>query len=381
MPTWLVTGATGFLGATALRAVQKLAGVEAVGLGRRPPAASSSRFVLADLEDSGAIVAAIVAVRPDVVIHAAGRTPPAGAEALYRANTLGTACLIEALRHAGRPVRLVVVGSAAELGPVAVEDLPVAEDHRPRPADAYGMSKHLAACAALACGPPIESIVARVFNPIGPGLPVSQALGRFAAEVASRPSEDHRSPHSFPRSAWERHDPTLRVDARLREADGTRSVREGDVPTRSVGTSGGRSVGTSGGRRVGTSAESRVRLVVGDLIGRRDFIDVRDVAGALVALGLRGRAGEIYHVGTGRSRSIGEGLARLVERSGLTVEVAVDPALAARRGVADSRADARKIAAHTGWSATIAWEQSLDDLWDEAAGRARPALIGGASAV
>jgi GDP-4-dehydro-6-deoxy-D-mannose reductase len=87
------------------------------------------------------------------------------------------------------------------------------------------------------------------------------------------------------------------------------------------------------------------------------------VARALIALAVRGRPGLVYHVGTGRSRRVGDGLEHLIRLSGRDVVVEVDPARAARRGPVDSRADIRRIEAHTGWRPEISWEQSLADLW------------------
>jgi nucleoside-diphosphate-sugar epimerase len=299
MPVWLVTGGSGFLGRHLLGRLGG-EGAEVVAIGRRRP--MGGRFVAVDLDDRPAVVRAVAEEAPDVVFHLAGRTPPAGPEDFYRSNTMGTVHLLDALRARARPCRVVLVGSAAELGPVGVEDLPVGEDHPCRPADAYGLSKWLASAAGLAAGLPLEVVVARVFNPIGPGLPGSQALGRFAGALAS-----------------------------------------GSGP---------------------------IRLTVGDLGARRDFVDARDVAGALVALASRGRPGRVYHVGTGQSHGVGDGLDRLIALSGREVAVEVDPAVAGSRGPGDSRADVRRIAEEAGWSAAIPWEQSLGDLWDDARARA-----------
>ncbi|MFO0888716.1 MAG: GDP-mannose 4,6-dehydratase [Isosphaeraceae bacterium] len=153
--------------------------------------------------------------------------------------------------------------------------------------------------------------VARVFNPIGPGQPETQAFGGFAARLRS------------------------------------------DAPDPLV-------------------------LVTGDLDTRRDFIDVRDAARALVAVALRGEAGEAYHIGTGQSRTVREGLDRLIALSGRQVSVVVDPNGNGRRGPADSRADIARITARTGWTPRIPFEQSLADLWAERSSRpaddAGPAL-------
>lgn len=305
MPVWLVTGGSGFIGRTVLdMLIQASAGeFDLLALGRRCPSGWPARqFVTADLEQPGTVAQAIHAVRPSVVIHAAGRTPPGDPELFYRANTLATLNLLDALRADHRPIRVVIAGSAAELGPVPEEHLPVNESYRCLPADAYGLSKLLATCAGLAARAPLEVLVARVFNPIGPGQPLNQAFGRFAAWL----SEPHQGP-----------------------------------------------------------------MIVGDLESRRDFIDVRDVARALIALAFRGEPGRIYHVGTGGSHAVGEGLDHLIARSGRVVEVQVDPGLVGPRGPRDSRADIRRITSTTGWRPEISLERSLNDLWDEVAPRQR----------
>src|SRR5207249_1819819 len=102
------------------------------------------------------------------------------------------------------------------------------------------------------------------------------------------------------------------------------------------------------------------------------FVDVRDAAEAMVLLALRGRPAQVYHVGTGRSHRVGDGLERLIRLSGRAVQVESRPPRVEGRGPSDSRADTRKIAAHTGWAPRIPWEQSLADLWSEAVGRAQP---------
>jgi nucleoside-diphosphate-sugar epimerase len=302
MPVWLVTGGSGFLGRHLLAAlVARPAGAEVVALGRRAPSGwPPHSFVRADLDDRPGLTRAVAALAPAVVFHMAGRTPPADPVHFFHSNTRAAVHLLDALRALDRPVRVVLAGSAAELGPVPVEDLPAGEDHPCRPADAYGLSKWFAAAFGLRQPPPLEVVAARIFNPIGPGLPPTQALGRFAAELA----------------------------------------KAGPDP---------------------------LRLAVGDLEPRRDFIDARDVADALHALALRGRPGLVYHVGTGRSRRVGDGLERLIRLSGRRVEVVARPD--GRRGPMDSRADVRRIADHTGWTPRISWEQSLADLWDERAGR------------
>jgi GDP-4-dehydro-6-deoxy-D-mannose reductase len=306
MATWLVTGANGFVGGHVLDALAasveglSAADTRVVVLGRRrPPDWPEDAFIAADLNEPRELCRGLQCIRPDFVIHTAGKTPPAADEELYRTNFWATVHLLNVLRSLALPMRVVVSGSAAELGTVAGAHLPVNEGYPCEPRGAYGRSKLLATKRALAEAAPLEVVVARVFNPIGPRIPETQAFGRFAA--------------------------------RLSEA-----------------------------------APDPLALEVGDLDAHRDFIDVRDVARAMIALALRGHGGLVYHVGTGVSRRVGEGLERLIRLSRRSVRVEVDPSLYARRGPSDSRADISRIVAHTGWCPTVSWEQSMEDLWREA---------------
>jgi GDP-4-dehydro-6-deoxy-D-mannose reductase len=306
MATWLITGATGFLGRHVLEAVEGELEQRArtedriLVLGRRcPDRWPLDRFLRVDLEDCDLLARTIQTVAPDQVIHTAGRTPPAPEEAIYRGNFWVTIRLLNALRSLGRPVRVTLTGTAAELGPVPTAQLPVAESYSCNPTEAYGRSKWLATIAGLAERPPLEVVVARVFNAIGPGMPTNQAFGDFAAQLGAR------TPDPLP-------------------------------------------------------------LIVGNLQVRRDFIDVRDAARALVHLALLGRPGLVYHVGTGASQTVGDGLEKLVRLSGRSVRACVDGRRAARKGPEDSRADIARISAHTGWHPTVPFDQSLADLWDDA---------------
>jgi nucleoside-diphosphate-sugar epimerase len=124
-PTWLVTGGSGFLGRHLLDRLGHEP-VEVVTIGRRP---IPGRFVEADLLDREGLRRVLAELSPSLVFHLAGKTPPAVSPALDRANRVATSCLLEELTRLGRPVRIVVAGSAAELGPVPVKCLPVGEDY------------------------------------------------------------------------------------------------------------------------------------------------------------------------------------------------------------------------------------------------------------
>ncbi|MDE2512018.1 MAG: GDP-mannose 4,6-dehydratase [Elusimicrobia bacterium] len=101
-------------------------------------------------------------------------------------------------------------------------------------------------------------------------------------------------------------------------------------------------------------------IVVGDLVTRRDYVDVRDVAAALELLMRRGRSGECYNVGTGRSTPMRAVLHGLADAAGVRIAERADPVLRRASEVRDVAADARKIR-RLGWAPRIPLAKSLAD--------------------
>lgn len=63
------------------------------------------------------------------------------------------------------------------------------------------------------------------------------------------------------------------------------------------------------------------RIVVGTLDHRRDYIPVEDAVRYYALIMLRGKAGEVYNVGSGTSVRIRDLLGRILEENGLNLEV------------------------------------------------------------
>ena len=63
--------------------------------------------------------------------------------------------------------------------------------------------------------------------------------------------------------------------------------------------------------------------------------------------------------------AVAEGLGLLVNLSGRSVKLCIDPRRGHRKAPVDSRADIGRIIEHTGWTPTIPFEQSIHDLWHE----------------
>ena len=174
-------GASGFLGRH-VRQRAGAAGLDVVTAGRSP-LPDSPAHCLIDLgaQDPARLAGTLSTLAPDVVVNCAGATagPP---EALAAVNVTGTYDLVRAMLMAGRPARLVHLGSAAEYGP-GEPGTAVAESAPPRPASAYGATK-LAGTRLVELGRAagLDAVVLRVFNPVGPGAPDGILPGRLVSE-------------------------------------------------------------------------------------------------------------------------------------------------------------------------------------------------------
>lgn len=102
-------------------------------------------------------------------------------------------------------------------------------------------------------------------------------------------------------------------------------------------------------------------LEVGNLAASRDFLDVRDIAAALAALADSRAPRGIYNVCSGRGTPIRSLLDRLIELSGLSVEVRQ---VAGRRQNGDAPCivgDPSKLSRATGWKPRLTLDDSLSD--------------------
>jgi GDP-4-dehydro-6-deoxy-D-mannose reductase len=184
----IVTGADGFLGRHLVRDLERH-GVTVTALTRRSRTGASSIAMGDGAWCPTRLADKIEAAEPDVVFHLVGGA--AGSKAELEHKNLGvTTVVMRALREADAHPLLVCCGSAAEYGTAIVDGVPVGETEVCAPVSPYGASKLAQTNAVLkfskATGTPV--LVARIFNPIGPGMPPYLALGDFARQIASLPS-------------------------------------------------------------------------------------------------------------------------------------------------------------------------------------------------
>ena len=256
----LVTGVDGFSGRHLVAALRSESGLHVLGTGRRDRAAGQGEaYRRCDLTDDAGVRSLVEWARPDVVFHLAGLRGEASETDLHAANVGGFERLRRGLRASvgDTAVRMLVVGSAAEIGRVAADRLPVDETVTCRPTTAYGRTKHEMVCSALAepAGSGLEIVVARPFNLVGAGLAVSLAPAAFAA--------------------------------------GVRAVARGEATV----------------------------IRCGWLGGRRDYLDIADAVRAYRLLAEHGRPGDLVNVCSGESVRMRDVLDRLLAIAGVEAAV------------------------------------------------------------
>jgi GDP-4-dehydro-6-deoxy-D-mannose reductase len=305
----LVTGIGGFVGPVLADALVA-AGHGVHGLVRGPVAPRLARLGVpltrGDLLDPGLAERVVDEAAPEAVVHLAGLTAPALAEAdpraAYRANVDATLALLAAVRARAPRSRILIASSGEVYGAVPRTQAAVAEDAPLAPVTVYGASKAAAEVAALQWGRAygLDVVCARPFSHTGTGQADTFVCAAFARRLAAIEAG---------------HEPPL--------------------------------------------------LRVGNLDPVRDFTDVRDVARGWVALLERGRSGAVYNLCRGEGVSIAEVLALLRTRCRVAVRVERDPALVRPVDLPRSIGSPARVAAETGWHAEIPLEETLSAVLDD----------------
>ncbi|MFH0737386.1 MAG: NAD-dependent epimerase/dehydratase family protein [Candidatus Micrarchaeota archaeon] len=298
MPSYLVTGATGYIGGMFARFLRKeRPRAEVLGIGRGRCGIGGMECLEIDLTDVKATEEAVSDFSPDFIFHLAGVPYSEDWGALLAGNVKTTISVLEAAAKLGKG-RVVVVGSAAEYGRVEGADLPIKETQALKPLSRYGISM---ACrgaitrgfSAMGC----DAVLGRLFNPIGPGLGENFALGSFAKQI-----------------------------------------------------------------RAISSGTQKAEMLVGNLKAKRDFIDTEDACRAFLALAEKGKRGEDYNICSGRSYVLSGLLDMMLKEMGLEAEIKVEQGRIRKGEVADVRGSTDKISKDTGWKPQVPIEESVRRL-------------------
>ncbi len=303
----LLVGGGGFIGAH-LAAAARAAGLDLVATRREASAGAPA----CDLLDPDSVRACVAAVVPDLIVNAAGAASVGQSwqrpGETFAANASGVLNLLEAAVAEAPRAHVLCLSSADVYGVRGEEELPLGEDLRPQPVTPYGVSK---AAMELVCGQyerahGLEIAVVRLFNLIGPGQSDRFAVPSFARQIAAA-------------------------------------------------------------ERAGAT---EFELTLGNGAARRDFVDVRDGARALLELSRRRVAGT-FNLCSGRGTTIGELSEELAAQAGIPVRLREKEGLKRPVDPPVLVGDPRRLREAIGFEATTPLSRSLADLLDE--WRARPA--------
>lgn len=286
--TILVTGVEGFIGGH-LRTLLEAAGHEVAGTALDPARADRECRAL-DVLDGPAVGAVIEETRPERVFHLAGFSSGAAARErpaeALRTNSEGTLNVLEAVAKRRVGPVRIIVAGSADAYGDPGPE-PVEEDAPVSPVSPYGTSKAAQELVALA--------------------------------LASTHDLDVRVARMFPLLGPGQSDRFV-VPAFCRQAAAIASREEEPV------------------------------LRVGNLDVERDFLDVRDGAAGLAALGdLERPARRAYNVCSGRATSVRTLLGWILEEAGIDPEIEVDPDRARTSDPPRIVGSARRLRAATGW--------------------------------
>jgi NDP-hexose 4-ketoreductase len=303
--TAVVLGGTGYIGRN-LCAGLRDAGYRVVSVSRLPGAAAPGhevRLLDAARATPTEIAALLSAERAAVVVNAAGGLWGASDEHMTSANVILVDNLLGALAALPTPPRLVHLGSVYEYGPQP-EGAAVDEEATPAPAAHYGRTKLAGSLRVTAAAAEGRSaVVLRLAATIGPGAPEGSLFGMVAARLAAA--------------------------GRL-------------------------------------AAGQPVPLELPPLHGERDFVDVRDVADAVLAAAASDVTG-VLNVGSGTLVAVPDAVRRLIGISGVPVRVTTAPASGPRRdaGIGSQLISVAAARRRLGWRPRRDLTDALTALWKE----------------
>lgn len=177
MKTVLITGANGALGRAVYSRFSADPDCNVVIAGRQQHGHPL------DLRKSPDFKSLLEKTRPHWILHLAATFLNEFEEA-YAVNVEASRLLLEAVQELGAECRVVLVGSAAEYGPVRPEENPIREDRALGPMSVYGLSKAWQTqLAHLYASRGVDVMVARLFNLAAPGLSERLFVGRVQKQI------------------------------------------------------------------------------------------------------------------------------------------------------------------------------------------------------
>jgi GDP-4-dehydro-6-deoxy-D-mannose reductase len=306
----VITGVTGFVGSHLAEFLLAQGGIDVHGLVRWrskldniQPLLTQLKLHECDLRDAASVRTMIEQIRPDRIFHLAAQSfVPTSWKApteTLTTNMIGQVNLLEAVRTCGLDCRIQIAGSSEEYGMVLENEVPIREENPLRPLSPYAVSK------------------------VGQDLLGYQYYQSYKMWIVRTRGFNHSGP------------------------------RRGDV---FVESNFAKQIAA-----IELGLQPPV-ISVGNLTARRDFTDVRDmVRGYWLALE-KGKPGEVYNIASGKAYTVQQILDLLLKSSTVKVTMETNPDRLRPSDVPILLGDSAKFRRSTGWTPTIPFEKTLEDL-------------------
>jgi GDP-4-dehydro-6-deoxy-D-mannose reductase len=308
----LIIGAAGFVGGHLITHLKTLGWeVYATRLPHEEIKENIPNYEL-DILNQASISSLLEQIRPDYLFHLAAQSSVALSwekPALTAdINIKGAVYLLEALRGLQNPPKVLLIGSGEEYGYILPEELPIKEDTLLRPGNIY------------ACTKAAQNLLGQVY------------ARAYKMNIIMVRAFNHTGPGQLDSFAVSHF---CKQIAEI-EADLCPPV-----------------------------------IKVGNLSTRRDFTDVRDIVRAYSSLIQKGRAGEVYNVGSGKSMTMREVLDMALSMAKTQITVEQDSALMRVSDTPIIQADISRLTQETGWKPEIPLQTTIADMLDDWRGKVR----------
>lgn len=304
----LITGATGFAGQHLVDLLEKLGEYSIVGtyISSKPEDKERVKYINLDLINPDDVINTINSELPDHIYHLAALTSPA--ESLENPartitnNITAQINLLEAVKNSSNPAsRILIISSADVYGKVSNENIPIDEDTPMNPTNPYAVSKVTQDLLGL------------------------QYYLAFNMNIIRVRPFNHFGP---------RQEPKFVVPAFARQIAEIEKGKIGPV------------------------------IKVGNLEQKKDFSDVRDIVKGYHLVLEKGKLGDVYNMGSGKSIKVADILEKLISMSQSKITIEKDDSLFRPTITPDFLCNPTKIAKDLFWHTEIPLEQSLKDTLD-----------------
>lgn len=303
----LIIGGAGFVGAYLIQHLRDDLGQEVIvtKMPHEKIEEDGIRIVDLNILEKESVVKLLQEVMPDYIYHLAAQSSVSvswkNPQLTIDVNIKGSVNVLEALREINEKPRVLLIGSGEEYGHVQPDEMPIREDNALRPGNIYAATK--------AC----QNLLGKIY------------ADAYGIQVMMVRAFNHIGPNQAPLFVV---------------ADFCKQVAEIEA-----------------GKREAT-------LKVGNLSAKRDFTDVRDVVRLYGMLMEKGKAGEIYNVGSGHAIEITDILQMILSKSKTEIKIEKDESKFRPVDVPIIEANVDKVYKATGWEPQIELEQTIQETLD-----------------